>query len=485
MNLDTLVLPTDTRPVDTLIKAGEIDAPDDYDLYPGYFQPRQVSRRFVGDKFTTVDGHFLLRYWRGDFWLYDGTTFHIVDDEADVREPMWDRLEEVTVKVGDDEEKPWAPTSARLNGLMEPIQIETRLPNRMDAPMLTNKRSRPTPAPGVIAMGNGLFDLTTRELQASSPAMFTTWALPFDYDPAATCPTWTNFMAETFAHDPEAIDVLQEWFGYCVSERTDQQKGLLLMGPGGSGKGVTTRILEYLVGHDNVAATNMEKLSKGFGLANLVGKQLAVIPDSRDSGTINETATSTLLSVIGEDSVPVEKKGIDIMTMKLPTRIVLVSNEMPSFKDSSGALVKRWIVVETKVGVRGTDREDPHLGAKLAAELPGIFNWALDGLDRLNRNGRFTNLESTTGTVEMLHDAAAPEAQFMDEHFKPAPPEEFVWLAEVYEKYRQWMEARGNRSVSQNRFKNRVKAAGLPGLTFTKRDQGGARKEAIAGISWS
>ena len=33
--------------------------------------------------------------------------------------------------------------------------------------------------------------------------------------------------------------------------------------------------------------------------------------------------------------------------------------------------------------------EDPQLGAKLQAELAGIFNWALSGARELNAAGRF------------------------------------------------------------------------------------------------
>lgn len=453
---------------------------DDGDKYPPVSFPLQVARRLIEDLFTTGP-HHTLTYWRAGWWRWEGTHWRRLSSELELRKPVWERLEQVTCEDKDGDRKAWAPTTAKVNNLIEPLQLETFIPDSTDAPAWLKGGNGPT-AEHLVALANGLLDQTTGEFYDHTPTYFNTWALNFDYDPVAIYPQWEKFITETFAHDPAGGRALQEWFGYVISGRTDLQKGCVLIGPGGSGKGIIDRTLKELVGGvPNVAAASIQSLTNGFGLADWVGKPLAVLSDSRDSGAIPDAVVSRLLSIIGEDAVPIEVKHKDNRSESLPTRVMIVSNEMPSFRDSSGALVKRWVVIETAVSHR--DNPDLTLESRLRKELPGIFLWALAGLRRLEEQGHFTVPQSSAETVEMMNDSAAPEAMFIHETYEiTEDPTDFEWLSEIYPAYEQWTERRGNRPVSQTRFKGKVKAAGLKGVTVTKRERDGTRKEVIAGI---
>jgi putative DNA primase/helicase len=48
-----------------------------------------------------------------------------------------------------------------------------------------------------------------------------------------------------------------------------------------------------------------------------------------------------LLSVSGEDSLTIDRKYREPWTGRLPTRFVIMSNELPRLSDSSGALASR------------------------------------------------------------------------------------------------------------------------------------------------
>ena len=73
-------------------------------------------------------------------------------------------------------------------------------------------------------------------------------------------------------------------------------------------------------------------------------------------------------------------------------RLMYMANQMPVLPDSSGAVPHRLLVIETVVSFAG--REDRGLDSDLAAELPGILNWSLDGLDELLANGELKQPES-------------------------------------------------------------------------------------------
>ena len=80
----------------------------------------------------------------------------------------------------------------------------------------------------------------------------------------------------------------------------------------------------------------LASLGTNFGLSPLLGKPLAIISDARLGDTPTHTVVERLLSITGEDMLTVDRKFRDPWSGKLPTRFVVLSNELPRFKDSSG-----------------------------------------------------------------------------------------------------------------------------------------------------
>lgn len=261
-------------------------------------------------------------------------------------------------------------------------------------PFFIGKEEHPRPE-NLIAYRNGILDLERflggdNSLLPHTPEWVSTVCLPYDFDPAATCPRWEAFLAQVFEGDQDRVNLLQEWFGYCLMHDTSQHKLMVLTGVPRSGKGTTMRVLEALVGAENSAGYNLHSLADKFGLRKLVGKLVAFVGEvnlanSRDKYRILET----LNAIVGEDKVDVEEKfKPEGMSQKLPVRFVIACNDMPNFVDPSGALAARLLLLNYAVSHEG--REDRGLERKLVAEVSGISNWALAGYARLRNNGSFT-----------------------------------------------------------------------------------------------
>src|SRR5262249_25859962 len=122
----------------------------------------------------------------------------------------------------------------------------------------------------------------------------------------------------------------------------------------------------------------LASLGTQFGLSPLLGKPLAIVSDARLGGGNVHQVVERLLTVSGEDMIDVDRKFRDPWTGKLPTRFMILSNELPRFGDASGAIAARFIVLQQTRSWLG--KEDPHLTGALLGELPGILGWALDGL---------------------------------------------------------------------------------------------------------
>src|SRR5207302_2367278 len=137
------------------------------------------------------------------------------------------------------------------------------------------------------------------------------------------------------------------------------------------------------------------------GLAPLIGKHVAIISDARLSGRTDQAViVERLLSISGEDTLTVDRKHREAWTGQLPTRLTIISNELPRLSDSSGALAGRLILLPLTQSFYG--QEDENLMAKLLPELPGILLWAIQGLLRLRERGHFLQPESGKQMIEEM-----------------------------------------------------------------------------------
>jgi putative DNA primase/helicase len=313
-----------------------------------------------------------------------------------------------------------------------------------------------------------LLHLPTRQHLEPTPNFFTTTALDFDPDPGAPLPAeWLLFLCELFGDDIQAIDLLQEWFGYCLTGDTSLQKMLLMVGPRRSGKGTIARVLTRLVGSANVCGPTTHGLAGPFGLQPLLGKGLAIVSDARFSGDNVQTVIERLLCISGEDALTVDRKFLESVTLKLPLKFMFLSNELPRLSDSSAALAGRFLLLRLTKSFYG--REDPKLTDKLLMELPGILNWAIDGWHRLHERGHFQMPTSVEDAVLDMEDLASPVGAFVREECVVGAGQR-VWVDDLYEAWRRWCEREGRTLVSTRQSFGRDLAAAVPGL-HSRRNQ--------------
>jgi putative DNA primase/helicase len=279
-----------------------------------------------------------------------------------------------------------------------------------------------------------------------TPNFFNTYALDFDFDLDADPPVeWLRFLDSLWGDDPESIDTLQEWFGYCLVPDTRQQKILALIGPKRAGKDTIGRVQTRLVGAENVAGPTLASLATPFGLAPLVGKPLAIISDARITGRVDTgVMVERLLAISGEARVTIDRKYRDEWTGKLPTRFVLISNELPRVVDSSGALAGRVILLRLTRSFYG--QEDLTLFDRLVRELPGILLWGIEGWRRLWERGRFAQPASGQELIESLEELASPALAFVHERCEVGAGLE-VETKVLFEAWGEWCRSVGRKET--------------------------------------
>jgi putative DNA primase/helicase len=372
-------------------------------------------------------------------------------------------------KIVDFESNP-----ATVNQALEAIRNHVHLPAaEFEPPCWLDERTDPPPHE-LIPCRNGNLHVPTGRLLPPDPALFVTSAVNFDYDAKAPYPEhWHTFLGGLFydddaaKYDTQAIELLQEWFGHSLTPDTSLQKMLFLVGPTRSGKGTIGRILRAMVGPGNVANPTTASLAGAFGLQPLIGKPLAIVSDARFSGESTPIVIERLLNISGEDPVTIDRKFLASIHIKLPTRFVFLSNELPRLADSSTAIAGRFLVIRLTKSYFG--KEDVKLTEKLLTELPGILLWAIQGWKRLRERGRFVQPASAEDAVREIKDLASPVGAFVREQCVVGAGRR-VDTADLYRAWKQWCEQHGrDKPGSEQSFGRNLRSA-VPGVKTRQAD---------------
>lgn len=241
-------------------------------------------------------------------------------------------------------------------------------------------------------------------------------------------------------------------FGYILSGSTQYNVGFFLWGNGGDGKSTCAHILKLLVGEAQTCVLEFDQLDDRFSSYALTENKLNLVEEL----TVGENkslsgAEKTFKEITGGSAIKIEKKYGGISKAVPTARCVFATNELPPFVDRSNGLWDRLVFLPFLHRFRDTPDENINLKQELEAELPGIFNWAIEGMRKLKKKKRFPLPEKSKELLYKHRLSCDHEREFMNE-FLTVSPQSTVTKADVYESYREWCARSGYRSVAQNKF---------------------------------
>ena len=237
----------------------------------------------------------------------------------------------------------------------------------------------PQAQPGKLPFTNGLYDMATGQLEPLTQENADTWVIPHPFVKQADCPRFKVWLLDAVGGNSELVKFLRAFINACLTGRADLQKFLMLLGPGGTGKGTFLRVLTEMLGQGNCTVTDLRNLETNrFEAAKLYGKRLATITDAgRYTGSIDK-----LKAITGQDQIPYEEKHQQQRgTFVYGGMVVIASNEQLATNDYTSGLERRLLVVKFNrrysVEEKATFRQNQGEAA-LLAETPAIIQWALE-----------------------------------------------------------------------------------------------------------
>lgn len=288
----------------------------------------------------------------------------------------------------------------------------------------------------VINFRNGLFNVDSRIFSAHTPEYLSSIQLPYEYDVKADCPLWKKTILDICESDLEKVHILQEFMGYCFTRETKFEKALFLIGESNSGKSTILDTIKAIVGKENHSAVSMKYINKPEYMGVLMKSYVNLV--SEIPKKVGDYEEMFKMITTGE-SVTVNTKFIAQYTDTPFCKLIFAGNRLMHISDSSDGTFNRILLLELD-NVIPASRMDRDLKKKLAKEAPGIFNWALDGLNRLNVKKDFTQSTLMNQRIAELKIANNPILFFCDEkietsHNKTA---HYITKQDLYNEYRKF-----------------------------------------------
>lgn len=302
----------------------------------------------------------------------------------------------------------------------------------------------------VTGVPNGVLSLYTGKLHIADREDLITLNMGAPFVPGAECPRWRRFLSEVFAGDSELIRFVQRAIGYSLTGDTSEQKMFLCHGAGANGKSVFLEAISLLLG-DYASGTpfatfDADRRNESTNdLAALKGKRFVTVIESDEDRRLAEARVK---AVTGQDTVTCRFLYGEFFTYKPTFKLWMAMNHKPIIRGTDRGIWRRIVLIPFTQSFEG--REDRELMDDLKSELPGILNWAIEGLQEWRNEGLGTARVIVEATEEYRKESDILGQWFAD--CCASSPTGRTPAAEAYTSFRDWCRSFGFREPTQTGF---------------------------------
>ena len=319
----------------------------------------------------------------------------------------------------------------------------------------------------LVNFQNGTGEITKEgiKLRPFSRADFLKYQLSFAYDRAATYQKWQSFLDEVLPEkdkDGKIVDegksrqkVLAEYIAYIFTS-LKLEKTLILFGTGANGKSVFFEVIYALLGKDNISNYSLESLSDQYYRAMLANKLL-----NYSSEISNRLQAEKFKQLTSGEPIEARLPYGQPMTLTNYAKLAFNTNELPKDVEHTEAYFRRFQIIPFDVTIP-EERRNPNLANEIIeSELSGVFNWILEGLNRLIKQNKFSKCDAAQKAVETYRIESDSVAMFIDENGYKKTVEDFQPLQELYKSYKNFCLDNGFRPVHSRNLIKRLEALGF------------------------
>lgn len=312
-----------------------------------------------------------------------------------------------------------------------------------------------------INLINGTFEISHEgnRLREFRRQDFMTYQLPFEYNEKATAPKFESFLKRVLP-DRDLQNILSEYLGYIFIQSgvLKLEKTLLLYGEGANGKSVIFEIVNALLGQENISNYSLQNLTdnSGYYRAMLANKLLNY--GSEITGNLD---TSTFKRLVSGEPVDARLPFGNPFNLCHYAKLIFNCNSLPKDVEHTNAYFRRFLIIPFSVTIP-EEEQDKQLSKKIIKdELSGIFNWILDGLNRLLKQKNFSTSDTIDQQLNEYKKQYDSVRIFIDENTYIKSKDNFTLIKEIYSDYRTFCIEDGYKPVNKINFKKRLEVFGI------------------------
>ncbi len=431
--------------------------PVDWTVHGDIRNARHFAAMFSGKMLYIHSQNKWLR-WSGDRWVLCDRGQEIEAAKAAAQVMMADAAASLTVDQdrgkGRVRDAVAAHNLSRLKATLELAQTEPGMsvgPAELDAnPML-------------LGVGNGVVDLRSCALILNRPDMLITRHCGADFDSAATCPRWLQFVDEVFARDQATIEAVQRLLGYTLSGLNTEEIIVICIGFGANGKSIFGNIVNQIFGgyskvapHSLLAARRRDDHGPRGDIVMLESARLVSVNELPGGMQLDEQAVKALA---GREPISARELYEGFRTFDPRFTVWVRTNHRPIVKGDDDGIWRRLVILPFRQKFEGA-RRDPHLETKLWAERNGILRWMIEGA----RNYLSSCNLGLSPTILAEQRQYRRESDLLGEFLADCTmidPAGRVLDKELFGRWCHWCDANGHRAGSKATFTQRLAERGF------------------------
>ena len=308
----------------------------------------------------------------------------------------------------------------------------------------------------LINLENGTFEIkpSKRELREFNRNDFLTHQLPFKYEPDAKAPLFQKYLDEVLP-DTDKQRIFAEYCGYIFIKPSvlKLEKMLVLYGTGANGKSVFFEIINALLGSQNISNYSLQSLTNENGyfrakIANKLVNYASEINGNLETASFKQMASGEPL----EARLPYGEPFI----LNEYAKLIFNCNALPKDVEHTNAYFRRFLIIGFDETIP-EDKQDKELANKIINnELSGVFNWILQGLDRVLKQKKFSKCEAVENARDDYEKKSDSVKMFVED-FEYKTSTDYTTIRELYTKYKEFCIEDGFRPVNKSNFMKRLR----------------------------
>lgn len=315
----------------------------------------------------------------------------------------------------------------------------------------------------LINLQNGTFEISPQgtKLRPFDRSDFITYQLPFEYTPQAKAPLFEAYLNKVLP-DPERQRVLAEYLGFVFikhgSNALKEEKALILYGTGANGKSVFFEVVNALLGANNVSSFSLQELTDDSGYYRAMIANKLVNYASEINGKLQ---TDNFKKMASGETIPARLPYGKPMQLTNYAKLIFNCNELPKDVEHTNAYFRRFLIIPFDVTIPEPE-QDKNLHAKIIEkELSGVFNWVLQGLNRLLEQKRFSDCEAAQQALEEYKTESNSVQMFLAENEYKSSSSKYKLIKDLYPEYRAFCTGDGMTPFKKINFIKQLRALGF------------------------